>query len=193
MPTQRTDRRIERTRQTLRQALLDLIVERGYDALTVQDVLDRANVGRSTFYAHFRDMDDLLLSGFDQLQRQFAEHLGEQEANAEGPWTVTLLLFRHAHDQHALYKALAAGPSGQIFVAQVHKLLAAQMRVHLKAAARRHKLSVPYDVVAQYTVSSLVAMLTWWLDQDRPYSPERMSAMYRQLVEPGVMRALGVA
>ncbi len=192
MTATRPDRRVERTRGALREALFGLIVERGYDRLTVQDVLDRANIGRSTFYAHFRDMDDLLLSGFDHLQALFTEHLGEQEPGPEGPWTVTLLLFKHAHEQHALYKALTAGPSGRAFVERLHKLLATHMRTHLKAAARRHKLTVPVDVVAHYLVSSLLALLTWWLDQGMPYTPERMSAMYRQLVEPGALRAIGI-
>lgn len=85
-----------------------------------------------------------------------------------------------------------AGPTGRAFVAQLHKLLTAHMRAHLKAAARRHKLTLPAEVVAHYLVSSLVAMLTWWLDQDMPYTPERMSAMFRQLAEPGALRAIGV-
>src|SRR5689334_24059575 len=64
----RGDRRVRRTRRLLREALLALVAEKGYDRVTVQDVLDRADVGRATFYAHFRDKDDLLVSGFDELR-----------------------------------------------------------------------------------------------------------------------------
>ena len=62
------DRRVQRTRQQPRGALLSLIQERGFEALSVQDIIDRANVGRVTFYAHFDNKEDLLVSGFDELR-----------------------------------------------------------------------------------------------------------------------------
>ena len=69
------DRRIQRTRQSLQTALSELIVEKGYEKVTVQDVIDRANVGRSTFYVHFESLDQLLLSGFEPLRMQFEDFL----------------------------------------------------------------------------------------------------------------------
>ena len=65
---QREDRRVQRTRELLRGALFSLIREKGFEVLTVQDIIDRANVGRATFYAHFDNKEDLLLSGFDVLR-----------------------------------------------------------------------------------------------------------------------------
>jgi AcrR family transcriptional regulator len=67
----KADRRIQRTRRLLQDALVGLILEKGYEAITVQDILDRANVGRSTFYEHFYDKDDLLLSSFEFLRDDF--------------------------------------------------------------------------------------------------------------------------
>ncbi len=67
MPGPKPDRRIQRTRQLLHEALITLILEKGYDAITVQDILERANLGRSTFYAHYQDKEALLLSGFQEL------------------------------------------------------------------------------------------------------------------------------
>ena len=69
--TKNSDRRVNRTRKSLQEALAGLILNKGYDKITVQDIIDRANVGRSTFYAHFQDIDDLLLSQFDDVQEQF--------------------------------------------------------------------------------------------------------------------------
>src|SRR5690242_5877298 len=68
MAGRKADRRPERTRAQLHQALLALVVERRYEEITVQDILDRANIGRSTFYVHFRDKDELFLSGMPQLR-----------------------------------------------------------------------------------------------------------------------------
>src|SRR5436189_198695 len=62
------DRRVQRTRQLLQDALLAMVIEKGYDATTVQDIIDRANVGRATFYAHFPDKQTLLTSRLEDLR-----------------------------------------------------------------------------------------------------------------------------
>ncbi len=184
------DRRIQRTRQLLQEALLALILEKGYDAVTIQDVIDRANVGRSTFYAHFQDKEDLFLSDFETLRAQFEQHLLSQPATDEGPWSLSLMMFQHAQSQHRLYKALAGKQGGNVMLAHIHKYLAAIIREHLKSTGKKKGL-VPPEVLAHYLVSSFMALLTWWLDHDLPYPAERMNDMYRQLTEPGVMAVIG--
>jgi AcrR family transcriptional regulator len=72
MSAEPTDRRVRRTQDLLRRALLSLIQEKGYDRITVQDILDRADIGRSTFYAHYRDKDDLLRAGFQDIRAALA-------------------------------------------------------------------------------------------------------------------------
>ena len=62
------DRRVRKTRRALRESLFSLVAERGWDSVSVQHVCERADVGRSTFYTHFADREDLLLSGFDDLK-----------------------------------------------------------------------------------------------------------------------------
>src|SRR5215207_10196482 len=79
-----TDRRVRRTQELLRGALMALIMEKGYDRITVQDILDEADVGRSTFYAHYRDKEDLLLSGFDDIRTALAEEAHPSGAQAGG-------------------------------------------------------------------------------------------------------------
>src|SRR5690349_22765699 len=74
MDTKRGSRQVQRTRQHLEEACIALILEKGYEAVTIQDILDRANVGRSTFYVHYRDKEDLLMSRFQALQQAFEEH-----------------------------------------------------------------------------------------------------------------------
>lgn len=186
------DRRIQRTRQLLQEALLALILEKGYDAVTVQDIIDRANVGRSTFYAHFRDQEDLFLSGFESMRAQFEQYLTSQAADDGGPWNLNLLMFQHAQSQHRLYKALAGKQGGKIMLAHIYQYLTPLVREHLQAQLRGGKQGpVPPDVLAHFLVSSLIALLTWWLDNDLPYPAERMNEMYRQLTEPGVMIVMG--
>lgn len=186
------DRRIQRTRQLLQEAMLALILEKGYDAVTVQDVIDRANVGRSTFYAHFRDREDLLLSGFENMRAQFEQHLSIQPYSDGDPWKLNLVMFQHAQSQHRLYKALAGKQGGKIMLAHIYQYLTPLVREHLQAQLRGRKQGlVPPDVLAHFLVSSLMALLTWWLDNDLPYPAERMSDMLRQLTEPGVTALIG--
>jgi AcrR family transcriptional regulator len=186
------DRRIERTRQLLREALLALILEKGYGAVTVQDIIDRANVGRSTFYAHFRDQEDLFLSGFESMRAQFEQHLTSQATGDAGPWSLSLMMFQHAQSHHQLYKALVGKQGGNLMLTQIHKYLLAIVQGHMKAHwLNRKEALVPPNVLAHYIVSSFMALLTWWLDNNLPYSAERMNEMYRQLTEPGVMAVMG--
>jgi AcrR family transcriptional regulator len=185
--TKGVDRRVRRTRQLLQEALLALILEKGYDAITVQDVIDRADVGRSTFYAHFQDKEDLFLSEFEMLRSMFEQHMVAASPGTQDPWELTLVMFRHAQDQHRLYKALAGKQAGSIALTHIQRYLAALLREHLRPAmSRKTKAPVPPDVVAHYLVSSFMGLLTWWLDQNLPYPAEEINEMYRKLTQPGV-------
>ncbi len=181
------DRRIQRTRLLLQDALLALILEKGYDAVTIQNVIDRANVGRSTFYAHFQDKEDLFLSEFETMRTQFEQHLVGQSVTDGSPWDLSRMMFQHAQDQHQLYKALAGKQGGSVALTHIQRYLSALLREHLKPQfSRKKNAQVPPDVLAHYLVSSFMALLTWWLDHDLPYPAERMNDMYRQLTQPGV-------
>ena len=187
MPKKRMDRRIQRTRQHLQEALLALILEKGYEAVTIQNVLDRANVGRSTFYSHFQDKEDLFLSGFERLRSQFEQHLAGQPAAAGSPWSLSLLMFQHAQSQHKLYRALAGKKSGNIMLTHIQKYLLTLIRAHLKPQLPdKRKEQIPLEVLSLYIVSSYMALLTWWLDHDLPYSAERINEIFQQLTQPSV-------
>jgi AcrR family transcriptional regulator len=101
----RPDRRVARSRRALKEALTDLILERGYEAVTVQDVIDRADVGRSTFYAHFLDKDDLLMAILADLEMPAPDHTAWTPDDPAFGWT--LELFRHFGSGRRLFKAVA--------------------------------------------------------------------------------------
>src|SRR5207247_11310009 len=88
----KTDRRVRRTRQLLQDALIAMVIEKGYDATTVQDIIDRANVGRATFYAHFADKQTLLTSRLEDLRGV----LTERRRHASGPLGFSLAMLEHA-------------------------------------------------------------------------------------------------
>jgi len=181
------DRRIQRTRQLLQDALVALILEKGYEAITVQDVIDRANVGRSTFYAHFQDKEDLFLSGFENLRSQFEEHLLGQSSTEASPWELSLVMFQHAQDYQRVYKALVGEQSGPIVISHIQKYLSVLIGAHLKSQLTARKNDqIPLEILTLYIVSSLTALLTWWLDHDMPYPAEQINDIFRQLTQPSI-------
>jgi len=181
------DRRILRTRRLLQNALLELILEKGYDAITVQDIIDRADMGRSTFYAHFEDKENLLLSEFEDMREQFDQHLTNQSVPTESPWGLTLLMFQHAQSQHRLYKALIGKQGGNTMISHINTYLSSLILEHLKLNLSKKKQEViPPEILAYYLVSSFMALMTWWLDHDMPYPPEQMNDMFEQLMRFGV-------
>ncbi|MBC7878379.1 MAG: TetR/AcrR family transcriptional regulator [Anaerolineales bacterium] len=169
------DRRVERTRQLLQNALSELILEKEYEKVTVQDVIDRANVGRSTFYAHFEDKEQLLRSGFEPLRAQFEDFLSGAEFDMESPWALSLTMFQQVQKQKG----------GYITLTHIQKFLYGYLLDHLKSSLPKRNKNIPPELLAHYVVSSFIALMTWWIDNDYPCSAEQMNKYFRQLVEPG--------
>ena len=180
------DRRVQRTRQLLLDALLALILEKDFDSVTVQNVIDRANVGRSTFYAHFQDKEHLLLSGFEHLRAQLEEHLMSDSVTSDSPWALSLSMFQHAQENRQIHKALAGKQGGNIGLTHIQKYLFSYLHTHLKQTLSKRKKGIPPEILAQYISGSFISLLTWWLENDSTYSAEQMNEYYRKLVQPGV-------
>ena len=176
------DRRVRRTKQRLDDALESLIIEKGYDKITVQDLIDRADVGRSTFYAHYETKDELLIS-WTQLADDMELHMAPEHTDA-GSTMPSLALFHHLGEYHNLYKALLGGRGIDIVTEMIHSTL---LR-HATSELERHpdvndQTTIPIEVRAGFLASSLLALLTWWLDNDMPYPPEKMDEIYKELTK----------
>lgn len=199
MNSKHGDRRVRRSQRMLHEALRSLIVEKGYDRVTVQDVIDRADVGRATFYAHFRDKDDLLMSGLEEMRQSLQQQLatfprtrGDRLGDGLG---FTRVLFDHAEGHRRDYRALVGSRIGGLILTSVQKELTSLIRAHLDetVARRRVKPVVPVEIITHYVVSALLSLLTWWLDNDLPYTGEQMAQMFERLTRPAVASALGVS
>ena len=173
----REDRRVRRTRRLLREALVELVAEKGYDRVTVQDVIDRADLSRATFYAHFRDKDDLLLSGLEELER-----LGSVGAVVE-----------HVEANRWLYRGSLGGRTGTLVLRQVRRRLTALLRHNFQEAVDRLGLSppVPVEVTAEFAVGAFLGVMWWWLEQDEPPTAQRMTELLELLSTPAIDTGLG--
>jgi AcrR family transcriptional regulator len=193
----KTDRRIQRTRQLLGDALLALIEEKGYAAITVQDILDRANLGRSTFYAHYRDKDDLLAGEFEHFKELFEHPDVQQPADGEPPRledrSTGRAFFEHAGEHHRLYKAMVGKRGGETLRKLLYQYITDLMKSHLEQQIPDDKnMAVPREAAIHYFISSFLALLTWWLDSDMPCSADRMYQIFNALTMPGFNSALGI-
>lgn len=190
----KTDRRVQRTQQYLREALIALMLEKGYDAITVQDILDRANMGRSTFYAHYRDKEDLLLSGFHALfegfQQEYLQKSSVGSDPAQAGKELSLFFFRHAGAHRGLFKAMIGQQGGKIVLEHSQQYLTQFIRDHLITQLADRKKTLPVDLLAHYIATSYLSLLSWWLDHDLPYTAEQMDSLFQQLVFPGIREML---
>ena len=189
----KTDRRVQRTRTLLQDALIAMIIEKGYEATTVQDIIDRANVGRATFYAHFADKDSLLLSRLADLRALLRQHQAKNlEASAksgERGFGFSLAMLEHARDHWTLYRAMAGRKSGSVVLQQVQTILTDLVRDDLKALG--HKGSpARRDMVAEYATGAFMGIMLWWLEHNSNLSPQEMDGIFRRLVMQGLAAEL---
>lgn len=181
------DRRVRRTRRALQEALVGLIVERGFEKITVQDVLDRADVGRSTFYAHYHDKEALFAACFDDLRADLERELAALTAGGPPPDPTRPIgvIFEHAHRNQRVYRAVCGRSGDTTGTRQLHALLRASLTGHLTEAGTR----LPVALVVEYHASALAGVLVWWVRQDFPYGPAEVARMCQEMTTAGVMAA----
>jgi AcrR family transcriptional regulator len=190
MPDQ--DRRVRRTRRILGEALVALILEKSYERITVQDILDRADVGRSTFYAHYQDKEALLLAGFDDMGQDLRRDLAAMTPGEPlDPTSPVAAVFDHAYRHRRVYQAMCGRQGGSVVQRHLHRLLADLLRDHLRPHLGAAGSDLPVDVVAEFATSAALGLLTWWVNNDYPHSPIGLAEMYQRLAAPGILAALG--
>jgi AcrR family transcriptional regulator len=193
MRNTKDDRRSRRTRQMLNAALLALMLEDRYDEITVQDIIDRADVGRATFYAHYLDKDDLLISEFTRVLDTLIQQI-DQRSPADQPDLPSLtLFFGHVQEHYPLYKGLARGGGIDLLYKKGHQRLRQLVEQRLQAAMVEPAAPARLPFVADYIAGTILNILKWWLEHEMPYTPEQVDALFRQLVQPGVLATLRLA
>jgi AcrR family transcriptional regulator len=165
----------------LSEALVQLIQEKDYSSITVSDIIERANVGRSTFYAHYQDKDDLFLDQLDRVIEFLSQDTSEGE---ELPFFPSLGLFRHVGDHFELYKALVWSSGMDLLTKHLQKSLSQRVELELKNSELEYEVPVP--ILANFLTGSFLSLLKWWLENKRIYSPEQMDDIFRKLALPGI-------
>lgn len=192
----KTDRRVQRTRGLLQQALIRLIGERRYAAITVQDIVDRANVGRTTFYLHYGSKDDLLVSCHEAVVARF--HVGpyhplsrEELLAPEAPPGMASA-YRHLDDARTLLSPIFLGEDSLPILRRIGDRSAQVSEANLRAAFNEADSSIPFDVLANHLAGAQIALVQWWLEKRRPHAPEDLARVCHRLQRAAIREAFGL-
>ncbi len=177
------DRRVLRTRRLLREALIAALVERGWRSVSVQDVCARADVGRSTFYAHFADKEELLLSGLDDLEQELRRPAAPANGRMLG---FAPALFEHVQGHRGLHRALRGQRVHDLVQARVRRLVANLVRAELAPMGREDAL---LETAVAYVSGGFLELFSGWLENRNPPPAAEVEARSRLLTISAV-RAL---
>lgn len=191
------DLRVRRTRKLLREALVSLVEEKGYEAVTVREITERAMINRATFYAHYDEKYDLLLDvvgeAFGPVRDNppLADEPGGLSPQEPPGWLVRFLEDLAAHA--GFYRGvLGDGGSARMkddLRTYYEGLLWSRLRAGGVVA---EKARVPPEVVVGFASAAALGSLSWWLEKGTPYPAERVAAWYLEMISSGVFRALGL-
>jgi AcrR family transcriptional regulator len=169
------DRRVKRTQHLLARALIVLTLEKGYEAVTIRDITERADVGYATFFRHYHDKDELLKDVLDVVLTEIIDLLGSTQPAAD-PTTIGVLLFRYVQQQSEVVRVLLMS----------HALLQRSIEIATQKVVSEHTFLpdsvVPLEIAAHHIVASSISLIQWWLDHQMPYPPERMGVIYHELI-----------
>jgi len=197
------DRRVKRTRHALQDALISLILEKGYDTVTIEEITERADLGRTTFYLHFKDKEELLLHAIDTICDDFIEKHQSLMELVDTPRDalhrlrpnlderILYQIFAHARENADLYKVMMRGEGGAM-VSQRFGNIIKEETIKRLGEVKQLEIKVPLEVFAVHFAGTLMALVTWWLEKDMPYQIEEMVNYFQHLFIFGALDTLHI-
>lgn len=194
------DRRIVRTKQNIREALVDLLEEKGFDALTVKDITSSANINRGTFYLHYRDKFDLLEQTINDLTEECTNILLQANEldfshyqNFDEPVPTMITLFEYFKENASLMHALLGLKGDSSYLFEIKKLLwnnifEKELSIHIK----KDNFLVPGEYLIAYIISAHLGVVQQWLETDCRESPQEMALILSRLSFHGPFYAAGI-
>lgn len=188
-----TDRRVQRTRELLQNALIELMEERGYNAVTIQDIADRANVGRTTFYLHFNSKDELFMSCHETAVAHFyfGQLSREELLSPEAPSRL-VALYQYTEQVRTLFYSIQHGKDGPLIIQRIRERSAQELEESLHAAFAEPDSAIPFNLLANYLAGAQIALLMWWLEKRQPYTPEHLAQVFHRMQRAAICDALNI-
>ena len=177
----RHERRRLQTRRQLIETTMQLVLEKGYDTISIQDITDRADLGRGTFYIHFKDKEEIVWTVFQELFRTLEQDAHRQlDRNAPGVEYYGLLnIFRHAEKNRDLYRIMLGGKGSALLTGRVQDFMAESFLYDIRNAhpPSAHDFNIPPEIESQMLTGMISRLLFWWLETANAYTVEQMAAM----------------
>lgn len=192
----RTDRRILRTRELLQQALVTLVSERRYEAITVQDIVDRANVGRTTFYLHYTNKHELFMGCHEAIVAAFnfgpESRLSREQFLADQAPPGRVAGYRHLAEVRTLLSRVFHSKESPLLLRHLHDWSVQELEASLRAAFPESDGAVSLDVLANYLAAAQVALVQRYLERHQPYTPEELAQMCHRLQRAAIRDAFNL-
>ncbi|MEM7333832.1 MAG: TetR/AcrR family transcriptional regulator [Chloroflexota bacterium] len=183
------DRRIRRTRKMLCDALIRLVMEKPYETITIQEITDEADLNRATFYLHFGSREELLATSLTTYYDDLTQRISAITEDVP-IWASTQaiqMVFEHVQDNAALYRVLIGNPGLGMVINQIIDYTAVYTQHGVEQLCDSSKMTVPLPIVMYHFAGSLYATLSWWIQNDMPYTPEEMAVMGKELCLNGTI------
>lgn len=182
--SQRHALRSQRTRELLLDHMYRLALEKGYDGITVQQLLDSTGVARSTFYAHFRDKEDLIVAGYEAIGMP-ATKVTEVDGDRRVLLDVSTWLFSATERHAALTTAFFSGPGQSVILAHLENILIIQVREHYRKQGLYQVEHMRGEAAVRCFVGALIGLWLWWVRHDYPNSAQEMTETFDSLMNNG--------
>lgn len=203
MTDRHIDRRVARTRRALQDSLIQLILKQGYDSVTIEDITNQADLGRTTFYLHFKDKEDLFMQAIDTICEDFLEQHENLITLAQTPETdlqklqinldkrIIYHIFAHAQSNADLYKVMLRGEGSAKASQRITNIIKNETIKRMQHIPNL-KLKVPVEVFAMTFAGTLTELVTWWLEENQPYTIEEMVVYFQQMFIFGALDTLNL-
>lgn len=184
------DRRQLKTRAAIFSAFSALLSEKSYGKITVQEIIDKANVGRTTFYAHFETKDDLLkelcaeLFGHIIDSAKDCTHTHGLYSDGNAPESVFCHLLQHLQENDNNILGLLSCESSEIFLRFFKDSLNSLIQTLFINQHSNTNLNIPQDFLVNHISGSFVEMVLWWLKGHMKQPPEELDRYFRAVIEP---------
>jgi AcrR family transcriptional regulator len=199
---EQTDLRIRRTHKFLQEAMIELITEKGFDALTVGGIAERAMINRATFYRHYQDKYDLMARIFEETTNELVENMkpiqkDTRQGETENPPEIWIQVFEHFSDHAPLYRAMLGKNGSSWFAARMRehtiKIMLEQERRWKQQAEPSQQIdpAMPQELPAMQLSHVLIGTIVWWLESEKSYTPRQMATWFHRFAFYGYLSALG--
>ncbi|HXR66033.1 MAG TPA: TetR/AcrR family transcriptional regulator [Ktedonobacteraceae bacterium] len=172
------DRRVKRTQKALARALISLTLEKGYDAITIRDITELAEVGYATFFRHYHDKDALLKDASDVVLDELTDLL-QAPANDTNQEAIGTLIFRYVQEHNEVVLVILSSSGSS---ALVRRIIEAGTQSVFNQNAPVAESRIPPEIAANHLVASTISLIQWWIEHEMPYPPEQMGMIYQELI-----------